>query len=303
MNIKLDDFLKNKLNDVSFDYKPEYWDEMKKKLENEGGGGTSSEGFIGGTSALLQKLAFFVGTVIIVGSVIYFINTGDNVHKSDKTLNDKTIAVSKKDKAASQPDEVKTQNVLKTQKSEDKSVALVEPCDGEATTTKIKTDNAEVEDLANKSKNQTESAVDAKTRVEESTKVVSPDEAVDKSKNANDNILIVTGNSRAHLFYIEQYIISPTVSEKIRNKFEAEIITSMMRNTKPYDLGILSYKLDKDAGNAVESNESDVEKASRSPKAIDKADNPKNYRPMEKPVKHVFNKKKSFWNKLGFRKK
>ncbi len=67
--IKLDELFKSKLDQLNFEYKPEYWNEMEQKLQLNSGTSTTNGGFMGlGSIGQIAVVATFIG---ITGLVTY----------------------------------------------------------------------------------------------------------------------------------------------------------------------------------------------------------------------------------------
>jgi len=236
MKINIDDFFRTKLNEVNFDFKPEYWDEMEKKIEQEGAGGVSGGGFFGGSLSIFSKIAFIFTTLIIIFGLIYFFGGGSQQDDSENIEQPVVKAV---------PANVNT--TVKTEKAE----KVTEPA---------------------------------------------PEKVIAKTTKRK------TVKKRRHLVSVEPYTEKPSITDEIDYRLRKEVEIRFMSSFRPYNLGPLKYDMGQEVDIPVDPavNNDDVNVSE--PKKITKPDNPKDYKPMQKPIKRVFGKKKGILYRLGLRK-
>ena len=156
--------------------------------------------------------------------------------------------------------------------------------------------------------NNTAPEINTETTINNNTTLVTPTlesienntEIADDAIAADEEIITTTTTKSRKTILIDYFKISPTIVEYIGAKLDKELDIKIMRNLKP-------YQIDQDAlENDDEPLESDFteqikDKPVINTKVVEKPDEPKNVRPMEKPVKHVFKKKKGLLWYLGFR--
>ena len=99
---------------------------------------------------------------------------------------------------------------------------------------------------------------------------------------------------------IDYVRISPTIIDYIGAKLDKELDLMIMRNLKPYIIEDDPLKIEDEI--IYPENVSTAQDAPNAKgKVIEKPDPPKNVRPMNKPVKRVFKKRKGLLWYLGFR--
>ena len=236
MKINIDNFFRTKLNEVNFDFKPEYWDEMEKKIEQEGGSSISAGGLFGGTMSLVSKIAFVFTTLIIIYGLIYYFGSSA---ESDSSESNKQPVV--------KPVPAKVNSTAKT----------------------IETEKA-IEKI--------------------------PEQIITKTTKRK----IV--KKRRHLVIVEPCTEKPSVTKEIDDRLRRDVEIRFMNSFKLYNLGPLEYDMGQEVDIPVDPavNNDDVNVSE--PKKIAKPDNPKDYKPMQKPIKRVFGKKKGILYRLGLRK-
>lgn len=101
--------------------------------------------------------------------------------------------------------------------------------------------------------------------------------------------------------HLDYFRVSPTIVEYIGAKLDKELDIKILRQLKPYVIEDDPLQLS-DEIIYPEKTESPDEDIIAPKHTIKKPDVPKNIKPMDKPVKHVFKKRKGILWYLGFRK-
>ncbi|MBN2746016.1 MAG: hypothetical protein JXR34_04755 [Bacteroidales bacterium] len=96
MKFNIDQLFKNKLSEINYDFKSEYWQEMEKMLaEKAPVGGSSSGGFF---NSFGFKAAIFTSTLVTLSIVgHYFSTNNDSINAPNYRQTEETISAKKAD--------------------------------------------------------------------------------------------------------------------------------------------------------------------------------------------------------------
>jgi len=232
MKFNIDNLFRTKLNEINYDFKPEYWEEMEQMIEKEGAAGISGGGFF--SSSLFFKTAVIFTITILIGllSFLYFGNK----------------------KPTNPQPEIKTETTI--------------------------TQDAPIEII----KENTDNVTEINNEIDSPIEKVAP-KPIAKTRNT---------------ILIDYYKVSPSIIEYISARLDKELDIKIMRNLKPYTIGDDPLIYDDDVI-LPERTKQATDKPVVTRKPVKKPNEPKNVKPMEKPVKHVFKKKRGLLWHLGFR--
>lgn len=237
--MKLDQLFKSKLENLDYEYKPEYWTEMKEKLkQSESASGSSGSIFWGNSLARIYKASIITLSIVLLGTASYYIFNNPDSENITETSNNNGV----------------------TEKARN-----------------INNDSQKIQQVA-----------------PQPTDISTTEDLISTKTNTREEKTIYT-------FKAIPFNFSPSTMEYVELKNNSK--PCVFSNQKLIDIDTIAIEYDPFEINTPEDRLD--QKPNEEPKMGNKLDvepkEKKNIRPMQKPVKQVFKKRKGLLWYLGFR--